>query len=85
MQVGVQLIAVTAESEQIHKQFLGANGIPLPRIVKLEASGLPVSGTPTLVLVSNNGRVLKSWVGKLTDLEEQEVMRSLSESTRGKV
>jgi hypothetical protein len=40
-------------------------------------STLGVTGTPTLVLVDSTGRIVDFWVGKLSEVEQQEVIEAV--------
>jgi hypothetical protein len=42
-----------------------------------------VPGTPTLLLVDARGRVTQSWVGKLTQSQEEDVIAAVSRTIRG--
>jgi thioredoxin-related protein len=44
-------------------------------------SNYKVSGTPTLILIDKQGRVMKSWIGQLSEDVENEVVRTLSGSS----
>ena len=43
----------------------------------MDFSTIKVSGTPTLLLVDNNGKVLDVWVGMLPEDRQQEVFEVL--------
>ena len=43
----------------------------------IDFSAIKIPGTPTLLLVDNNGKVLNVWVGKLDDRHEKEVLKTL--------
>ncbi|HEX3555595.1 MAG TPA: hypothetical protein VIA62_20425 [Thermoanaerobaculia bacterium] len=57
-------------------KFTGA-GVQPDSVVPINFSSIKVPGTPTLMLVDNNGKVLNVWVGKLNDDGEKEVLKTL--------
>ena len=73
----IKLIAVlpdNVEASRDHLNKLGLNDLDV-RQASLES--LPVNGTPTLMLVDNNGQITNSWIGKLSTNKEIEVLKKL--------
>jgi redoxin len=73
----VQMIAVFPDSAQEVNQVLHANNLPIPGISEFALSNLSVSGTPTLILVDRNGKIEKTWVGKLDSQGEKSVVAEM--------
>jgi hypothetical protein len=46
-------------------------------MVTVDFSKIKVPGTPTLLLVDNQGKVLDVWVGKLDESRQREVLARL--------
>jgi hypothetical protein len=46
-------------------------------MVHMDFSTIKVPGTPTLLLVDNNGKVLNVWVGKQDEKGEKEILEVL--------
>lgn len=75
----VKIIAAVPneEAKAEEAQKLGSAGATPDGLVKLDFKAVKVPGTPTLMLVDNNGKVLDVWVGKLEADREQEVLAVL--------
>jgi hypothetical protein len=58
-------------------RFLQAEDLRLPLAAHVPLSSLRVSGTPTLLLIDRTGKVLKVWIGKLSDDGEASVMEAI--------
>lgn len=58
------------------KHFADAGAQP-DALVHIDFSKIKVPGTPTLLLVDNQGKVLDVWVGKLDEAREREVLERL--------
>jgi thioredoxin-related protein len=54
-----------------------AGGVLPDGVVAADFNSLKVPGTPTLMLVDRNGRVLEVWVGKLEESRQKEVLKRL--------
>ncbi len=67
--------AEEAKAEESQK-FAGAGATP-DSMVQLDFSAIKVPGTPTVLLVDNNGKVLDVWVGKLDEKGEEKVLEVL--------
>jgi thioredoxin-related protein len=58
------------------KKFADA-GVQPDGVVPIDFSAIKVPGTPTLLLVDNNGKVLDVWVGKQDAKGEKEILEVL--------
>jgi len=76
----IAVIGVTAEDPSRNEAFLRKNGVVVDRVISGGRNGLPAGGTPTLVLVRNDGSIVNSWRGKLNPEREEEVIQALSGS-----
>jgi thiol-disulfide isomerase/thioredoxin len=72
-----QFIAVSLETVGESQKYLNQLGVSLDKVMQVPFDSLGIRGTPTLVLVDNNGVVTDVWVGKLTSGEEDAVMSRL--------
>jgi hypothetical protein len=72
-----RLVAVLPQSLVEGQQYLAKLGVPVDDVRQASLSSMGVSGTPTLMLVDRNGVVVGSWVGRLGDSQENEVLSKL--------
>lgn len=77
----VHLIAVLPETIDESRKYLNELGVEIDDLKQAELDAVGVGGTPTLILVNNQGVVVNSWVGKLNAENEAEVLRRLQESS----
>ena len=73
----VHLIAVLPQESDEGKKYLDDLGVTIEEVKQAQLDSIGVQGTPTLILVNNQGVVITSWVGKLTADGEAEVLRRL--------
>ncbi|HEX3529279.1 MAG TPA: hypothetical protein VH988_19655 [Thermoanaerobaculia bacterium] len=75
----VKVIAAVpaAEAQATEQKNLADHGVQADAVVHVDFSKIKVPGTPTLLLVDNQGKVLDVWVGKLDPSREKEVLARL--------
>ena len=73
----VRVIAVLPQSIDIGREYLKSLDLSIEEIRQTPMEALKVSGTPTLILVNEEGIVGKVWRGKLSAEKEAEVMALL--------
>jgi thioredoxin-related protein len=75
----VKVIAAVpaAAAQAAEQQNLTEHGVKPDALVNLDFKKIKVPGTPTLILVDNQGKVLDVWVGKLDESHEREVLAKL--------
>lgn len=69
-----RLIAVLPQSAEEGKLYLEGLGVAVDEIKQISLSSINVSGTPTLILVNNDGVITDTWVGKLQAAQEADVL-----------
>jgi thioredoxin-related protein len=74
---GIKLIAVLPNSREESIQYLKENGVDIQEVKQAQISEINVKGTPTLILVNNQGEVENSWIGQLPLEKENEVINNL--------
>lgn len=76
-----KMVAVLPDTAADTHEVLGAQDLPVPSISGFDLLRLSVSGTPTLILVDENGKVEKTWVGQLDSQGEQSVLKAIESPT----
>jgi hypothetical protein len=72
----MQFVAASLEDKEI--AYLRRHNVVADFVVHLASVvPYPISGTPTLVIVDNEGKVRHSWVGLIDERREQEVKNAI--------
>lgn len=76
---GVKVIAAVPrdDAKAEEQQKFATAGVQPDAVVTVDFSSIKVPGTPTILLVDNQGKVLDVWVGKLDSSGEKEVLAKL--------
>jgi len=69
-----EIVAVFPDAADAVKEVVQTEGLKVPALAEVPLEQLKASGTPTLLLVDRNGKVLKAWIGMLSPREELEVL-----------
>ncbi len=77
-QLGVHLIAVFPDDPAVVHQVVETQHLTLEVLPRFELGQVKVQATPTLLLVDEQGRVSKVWMGQLPAAEEAEVVAAIS-------
>lgn len=72
-----RLVAVSPQSIEESKKYLAELGISVDEIKQVSLRSLNVTGTPTLILVNQDGAVMQTWIGKLGEDQEAEVLSKI--------
>ena len=73
----LKLIAVLPQTVDEGKQYLKKIGVDIADVRQVSPNEVNVSGTPTLILVNNEGVASDVWAGKLSPDTEPEVLSKL--------
>lgn len=65
------------EARAAEQEALTSAGVQVDNMVELDFTSIKVPGTPTVLLVDNQGEVLDVWFGKLDESKEKKVLASL--------
>jgi len=77
-QLGVHLVAVFPDDPAVVHQVVETQQLTLEVLPRFELSQVKVQATPTLILVDDQGRVSKVWMGQLPAAKEAEVIVAIS-------
>jgi hypothetical protein len=75
------VVAVFPQSIDEARAHWVSQNLPLTGVdfSQVSAGGLPVSGTPTLILVDRKGVVLRAWAGKQPASGEAEIIHAVQQ------
>lgn len=73
-----QATAVFPNSSDEVRRYVEKQKLREDALESVDLNTLQVSATPTLILIDRNGVVLNFWIGKLSEQDQQEVMKSIS-------
>jgi hypothetical protein len=74
----IRSIAVFPQEEAVARQYAQNLGVEFDEVRQAPLSMLEIYGTPTLLLVDNQGIVRNVWIGKLPDRAEREVFSRIN-------
>jgi thioredoxin-related protein len=77
---GVRLIAVMPQTVVEGRAYLDRLGVPIGDVRQMPLDSIGVAGTPTLLLVDEEGYVSGEWVGRLSPEKETEVLNQVRAS-----
>lgn len=72
-----QIVVATSPDDRAIIDYLATERVNPDTVVFVEPGTLPVPGTPTLLLVDDQGLITHAWVGLLDDYREAEVISSI--------
>jgi hypothetical protein len=73
----LKLVAVLPDQLDNAKAYLDSLGVSVENVRRASLSSIGVLGTPTLLLVDNNGVIGSAWKGRLDSAREHEVLEKL--------
>ncbi|MBX3290510.1 MAG: hypothetical protein KF855_14435 [Acidobacteria bacterium] len=74
---GIKYMAVFLQNEATGTKYLDSYNVKVDKVVSGALDGIGVSGTPTLLLVDENGMVTDAWIGRLDKEKENDVIAKL--------
>ena len=77
----LQLVVLSTESKAATAQFIAQADVHADAVVQDENGLIPVKGTPMLLLVTGDGTVIKSWLGRLDARQETEVINAIQNAS----
>jgi len=79
----IQLIAVLPQAANEAKKYLSELGVAIKDVRQAQLRSIQVKGTPTLLLIDQQGVVTNAWTGKLPPDKEAEVLNLMQCDTCG--
>jgi hypothetical protein len=76
----VRLATVMTEPEEEIEAYLKKNGIAADAVFSMPVAQMGVKGTPTLLLLDGQNKLIESWVGKLDSQGESDVIAHLQKA-----
>ncbi|HEX8174114.1 MAG TPA: thioredoxin-like domain-containing protein [Pyrinomonadaceae bacterium] len=76
----IHIVAVFPNSENEVKQYIQQSQLNVDTVAETDFKALNVAGTPTLLLIDKDGKILDFWVGKLSKDNEQQVIKAINGS-----
>lgn len=71
-------MAMFPQSVAEGNEYLKKLAVPIGDIRQARFGSVPITGTPTILLVNANGTVEKAWFGKLISSDESEVISEIA-------
>lgn len=75
--LGAHLVFVFPRSLDTGRSVLSGHGVAAQDVRQVDFANLGVNGTPTVLLLSPQGRVQDVWVGKLDDSREKQIQEAI--------
>ena len=79
-ETGLKMLAVLPQAVDESRKYLEGEGVRVDEVKQAVLSTIGVSGTPTLLLVDNTGKVADIWQGKLQPDQEGQVLAVLKKN-----
>jgi thiol-disulfide isomerase/thioredoxin len=76
----VRLATVMSEPKEEIEAYLKKHGIAADAVFSMPIAQIGVKGTPTLLLLDGQNKLIESWVGKLDSQGESEVIAQLKKA-----
>ena len=75
-----QTVGVFREPVESAQEYLSRKGLTFDRVISHPLDDLKVHGTPAMLLVNSQGKVIKAWEGLMDDTEQKEALDMLHAS-----
>lgn len=77
-QLSAHMVAVFPDNPADVNEIMGLQKLSFPAFSSVHLDAFQVGGTPTLILVDQNGRIVKPWVGKQDIAGENDIIHALA-------
>jgi len=78
----IQLVGVCTEPDDACAKYFDEHGVKLDATVGVAANAVKIRGTPTLVLVNDNGTVKEVWPGELDAARQALVLAAIDKARK---
>jgi Redoxin len=75
----VQLVGVCLEPADVCEHYFKTHHLTMDRTVGVDIGSIKVTGTPTLLMVDDAGKVTSVWTGALSPAREQTVLAAIAQ------
>jgi thioredoxin-related protein len=72
------VVAVFPNTEMETQGYLKENKLQIDAVPNIDFNSLNVSGTPTIILTDDTGKILDFWIGKLSEEAGTEVIKEIA-------
>lgn len=73
----VNLAAVFPQDASTSKNYLEQNQVIINDVYQTNPTEIGVHGTPTILLINDNGEVINTWFGKLVEDQEKQILEKI--------
>jgi hypothetical protein len=84
-QLNARLVALFPDDSTDVTELMESQKLAIPAFPAIHLDAFRVSGTPTLILVDQNGRVVKPWIGRQDVAGENDVIRTIGQLPAAKL
>jgi thiol-disulfide isomerase/thioredoxin len=81
----VKIVAILPEPVPETEKYLQDEGVHVDQVKQMALASIGVAGTPTMLVVNGSGIVTKSWVGRLDQDGQEQVLSALAGVQHGAV
>lgn len=75
-----RIVAVFPNPDREVKDYVRQKQLTPETIGTMNLSAINVEGTPSIILVDSNGRIINFWIGKLSEAGAQQVLEAVRQS-----
>lgn len=73
----VKMIAAFPQETSDAEAYLKSNGVSVSQTYQADPPAIGVGGTPSLLLIDQNGKVIRTWFGKQSADEETKILEQI--------
>lgn len=73
----IRIVAIFPDDQRVAQRMMQKEGLALDIIPAVNFQALKIEGTPTAILADQDGRVVKSWIGKLPEAQQNGLLEAI--------